>query len=154
MRYSDQFSLWVAYSVVIMCLISCSTEKPPAKVPESVVLKMNAQEAAWNDGDIKAFMEIAYWNSESLLFVGRKGPTFGFQGTLENYLKNYSSQTEMGRLQFELIHWQQLGTKHGLLVGSWSLHRDSQIDDLSGHFSLIWERKSDLGWVIIADHSS
>ena len=93
------------------------------EVPSEVVVKMAAQEAAWNAGDIPAFMDIAYWNDDALLFVGSKGPTYGFEATLNNYLKSYASAEEMGQLHFELIEWKTLGPKHGFLLGSWALDR-------------------------------
>ena len=97
------------------------TDKPVNEVPSEVASKMAAQEAAWNAGDIPSFMDIAYWQDDALLFVGSKGPTYGFEATLNNYLKSYASPEEMGQLRFELLEWKTLGPKHGFLLGSWAL---------------------------------
>lgn len=145
---------WIIGAAAGACLWSCSAEQSSVQIPEAIAYKMKAQEAAWNAGDISAFMEKAYWNDQALLFVGSKGPTYGFQATLDNYLKNYASKEEMGKLHFDLIQWKPLGPNHGFLLGSWMLSRNEQLDNLSGHFTLIWERKTSVGWVIIADHSS
>ena len=51
-------------------LFACISKQPVNEVPSEVVAKMAAQEAAWNAGDISAFMDIAYWNDDALLFVG------------------------------------------------------------------------------------
>jgi hypothetical protein len=59
----------------------------------------------------------------------------------------------MGTLMFELLEWKTLGARHGLLIGEWHLQRNGALEDLSGHFSLIWEKR-DSRWMIIADHSS
>ena len=85
-------------------------------------IKMAAQEAAWNAGDIPSFMDIAYWHDDALLFVGSKGPTYGFEATLNNYLKSYASAEEMGQLHFELIEWKTLGRSTVFCwgVGSWN----------------------------------
>jgi hypothetical protein len=46
--------------------------------PEKQIRKiLKEQTAAWNRGDIDAFMQ-GYWNNDSLLFVGKNGPTYGF----------------------------------------------------------------------------
>ena len=135
-------------------LFACISKQPVNEVPSEVVAKMAAQEAAWNAGDIPSFMEIAYWNDDALLFVGSKGPTYGFEATLNNYLKSYASPEEMGQLHFELIEWKTLGPKHGFLLGSWALDRGEGLENLAGHFTLTWEQKPEVGWVIIADHSS
>ena len=145
---------WFVGMAVFQGLISCGTTEPINEVPSDVVAKMAAQEAAWNEGDIPSFMEIAYWNDDALLFVGSKGPTYGFEATLNNYLKSYASPEEMGHLHFELIEWKTLGPKHGFLLGSWALDRGKELGNLSGHFTLTWEQKPETGWVIIADHSS
>ena len=60
---------------------------------------MGKQEAAWNRGDIDAFM-VGYWNSDSLMFVGSKGPTYGWDQTLANYKTGYPDVQAMGQLKF------------------------------------------------------
>ena len=39
--------------------------------PPEIERRMESQENAWNRGDIASFMDEAYWNNESLLFVGK-----------------------------------------------------------------------------------
>lgn len=149
--------------LVIFLSLSCTgclpkTETPQVigehdLVPESIQEKLDLQENAWNSGDIKGFMDGAYWQSDSLMFIGSKGLTKGFESTLSNYQKSYPNSEAMGTLMFELLEWKPLGTRHGLLIGEWHLQRNGTLDDLSGHFSLIWEKR-DSTWMIIADHSS
>ena len=145
---------WFVGTSVFLSLFACTSNQPVNEVPSEVAVKMAAQEAAWNAGDTPSFMENAYWNDDALLFVGSKGPTYGFEATLNNYLKSYASPEEMGRLHFELIEWKTLGSKHGFLLGSWALDRGEGLENLSGYFTLTWEQKPKVGWVIIADHSS
>lgn len=152
-RMRNRLTLIVG-TAVFLGLFACSSKQAVNEVPSEVVVKMAAQEAAWNAGDIPAFMDIAYWNDDALLFVGSKGPTYGFEATLNNYLKSYASAEEMGQLHFELIEWKTLGPKHGFLLGSWALDRGEGLENLAGHFTLTWEQKPEVGWVIIADHSS
>ena len=118
---------------------------------DQIKLVMTHQETAWNNGDLVGFMN-GYWESDSLIFVGKSGPTYGWQQTLDNYKKGYSSPQEMGVLTFTNLEFIPLENNHMLVVGKWHLARTG-LEDLEGHYSLVWERKKD-GWVIIADHSS
>ena len=115
---------------------------------------MGAQEIAWSAGDPEGFMAGAYWPSDSLVFVGSRGLTYGYNQVLSNYLKSYPDASAMGTLSFENLSWKRLNVHHGLLIGKWQLERDSTLGTLSGHYSLIWENQPQHGWVIIADHSS
>lgn len=121
--------------------------------PAEIERRMESQENAWNRGDIASFMEEAYWNNESLLFVGKNGLTWGYDATLQRYLDSYPDRAAMGVLNFKNKHWSDLGSRHGLLVGEWLLTRGDSLEDLSGHYSLIWELREEK-WFIIADHSS
>jgi len=114
--------------------------------------RMAAQEAAWNTGDLEGFME-AYWKSDSLLFVGSRGPSRGWATTLANYRKSYPDNDAMGQLTFEVDNIEPAGPDHALMLGSWRLDRTGEHEPLSGWFSLVWERR-DGDWVIIRDHSS
>ena len=111
---------------------------------------LNDQTAAWNRGNIEAFMK-GYWESDSLMFVGKNGVTYGWQNTLNNYKKNYPDTSAMGKLSFTLISVKQLSSRHFFIVGKWYLKRS--IGDISGHFTLLF-KKIKSHWVIIKDHSS
>lgn len=135
---------------------SISNEADPensSSIPSEVFAKLSAQEKAWNDGDIDGFMSEAYWANDSLIFLGSKGLALGYEATRSNYHRSYPDAKSMGTLTFDILNWKPLGSRHGLMIGAWSLARDSEMSQLSGHFTLIWELQSS-GWVIIADHSS
>jgi ketosteroid isomerase-like protein len=118
---------------------------------EAAVRKVLAtQNAAWNRGDIDAFM-VGYWHSDSLMFIGQSGVTYGWQNTLNNYKKNYSDTAKMGKLNFTLITVKQLSGKYYRVVGKWYLTRT--VGDVGGHFTLLFE-KINGEWVIIEDHTS
>ena len=55
---------------------------------EQIKLAMNIQEQNWNMGNIPGFMS-SYWKSDSLLFIGSKGPTYGWSKTLANELGQF-----------------------------------------------------------------
>lgn len=117
---------------------------------EQIKLVMKFQESNWNRGDIPAYMD-GYWKSDSLLFIGSRGPTYGWQKTLDNYLKSYPNKEKMGKLTFGLIKIDLLSTTSAFVVGKWRLDRKEDI--LKGHFSLLW-KKINGKWKIVADHSS
>jgi ketosteroid isomerase-like protein len=111
---------------------------------------MDEQSAAWNKGDIEGFMH-GYWESDSLMFIGKSGVTYGWNNTLKNYKKGYPDVTAMGTLQFTLIKVQRLSGRYYHVTGKWYLKRT--IGDLSGHYTLLFH-KLHKRWVIISDHSS
>lgn len=111
---------------------------------------LNKQRTAWNNGDIEGYMQY-YWKSDSLLFVGRRGPTYGWQNTLDNYKKGYPDKAAMGRLSFNIIKVELLSNNNAFVLGGWQLQRDA--DKPAGYFTL-WFRKIDGQWKIVADHSS
>ncbi len=137
---------------ILFLFILFNTEKIVAQSKdESAVRKVLAtQNAAWNRGDVDAFM-VGYWHSDSLMFIGKSGVTYGWQNTLNNYKKNYPDTATMGKLQFTLITVKPLSKKHYHVVGKWHLTRS--VGDVGGHFTLLFQKiKGE--WVIIEDHSS
>ncbi len=111
---------------------------------------MEEQLNAWNAGDIDRYME-TYWHSDSLMFIGKNGPTYGFDKTKANYKKGYPDTVAMGKLDFEIISMKRLSVMYYSVVGKWHLKRS--IGDVGGAFTLIF-RKIKKKWVIIQDHSS
>lgn len=118
---------------------------------ETAIKKMlAAQEAAWNNGDLEKFM-IGYWNNDSLLFIGKNGPKYGYNVTLENYKKGYGDTTKMGKFTSTILSMKKLSRKYYFVAGKWYLKRS--IGDISGHYTLLI-KKINGEWVIVADHSS
>ena len=121
---------------------------------------MAQQESSWNSGDLEAFMT-PYLQSDSLLFVGKSGPTYGWATTLANYQRGYPTPEHMGKLHFDVLQLDPIGTQHAFMLGAWHLARLDSLGDLQGYFTLIWKRNeqsvehpSAPTWHIIADHSS
>jgi len=90
-------------------------------------------------------------HTDSLMFIGKSGITYGYAATLNNYKKSYAGADKMGKLSFDILHLKKLGRKHYLVVGKWSLKRTA--GDVGGYYTLTFEKQKK-GWVIIADHSS
>jgi len=113
-------------------------------------LLLMKQTESWNRGDIEGFMQ-TYWKSDSLMFIGKSGVTWGWQKTLENYKKGYPDTAAMGKLSFDILSVKQVSPENCFVVGKWMLKRS--IGDLSGHYTLLLQKIKGQ-WVIIADHSS
>ncbi len=111
---------------------------------------MNDQLDAWNKADINRFMQ-AYWKSDSLMFIGKEGITYGWEQTRQSYIKGYPDTASMGKLNFTLLHIKRLSVLYFHVVGKWQLTRSD--GNLSGHFTLLF-KKINNNWVIVSDHSS
>jgi ketosteroid isomerase-like protein len=108
------------------------------------------QTIQWNKGNIEAFMN-GYWKSDSLLFVGKSGPKYGYREALANYIKGYPDTATMGKLAFDILKIQSLSPNTYFVLGKWMLKRS--IGDVSGYYTLLF-RKINNQWVIAVDHSS
>ena len=63
---------------------------------EQIIRKMLADQISfWDKGDIPGFMQ-GYWENDSLVFIGKNGPTYGYNNTLRNYQKNYPNKDYFG----------------------------------------------------------
>ncbi len=119
--------------------------------PDQTIRKILAEQtASWNKGDLTAFMK-GYWNNDSLLFVGKNGPTYGYNTTLQNYQKSYPDTANMGKLAFTILQVSPLSADTWFVLGKWQLTRS--VGNISGHYTLLF-RKIRGQWLIIADHSS
>ena len=150
MKYRFPKFLFGILCILFFCGHICA-QQFQKKAALAIHKVLEKQESAWNSGDIESFME-GYWESDSLMFIGSKGLNYGWQVTLNNYKKSYPDTQTMGKLTFTILNMKQLGRKHALVVGKWHLDRN-EMENLEGHFSLVW-RKIRKKWLIIADHSS
>lgn len=136
----------------ILCMLLMFTTFSYAQQGDEKIIRdiLERQTRDWNRGDIDAFMK-GYWQSDSLMFVGKSGVTYGYQQTLNNYKKNYPDTSAMGKLRFNILEVRRISDDHFFVLGKWMLTRS--IGDLSGHYTLIF-RKIKGVWNIISDHSS
>jgi len=108
------------------------------------------QVVAWNSGSIDGYMK-GYWQSDSLLFIGSKGPRYGYGATLKRYKEAYPDADHMGKLRTSISNMQKLSDDYYFIVGKWALQRKA--GDVDGSFTLLL-RKIKGEWVIVCDHSS
>ena len=151
-----QVLLFPALALILMS--GAARAQSPAEDDAAIRAVIDQQVAAWNRGDIPAFMQ-AYEDSEDTTFIGlnlRKG----FQPILKRYRENYTTHEQMGTLTFRDLDIRLLPnacgkTELALATGRFHLeraeHGAAPKDD--GIFSLVW-RKGPNGWKIILDHTS
>jgi uncharacterized protein (TIGR02246 family) len=130
-------------------LVECVAPEPPAETAIRQVL--DAQVAAWNRGDLVAFMD-GYWRSPELTFFSGGTTTKGWQATLDRYRQRYQSEgKEMGKLSFRDLDVQVLGPDGAVVRGRFELVTSK--DKPTGLFTLVF-RKLPEGWRIVHDHTS
>jgi len=132
---------------ILTITISCNSNNSSEK--DGIMNVMNIQEQAWSDGSVDDFMK-GYWQSDSLMFVGKNGIKYGWETTLDNYKKSYPDKSAMGKLEFDVIKLEVNGSS-AFMLGKWSLIREN--DNPNGYFDLYW-KKLDGKWVITIDHTS
>ena len=108
------------------------------------------QAAAWNRGDIPAFMA-AYAQTDGLRFASGGTVTYGWRTTLERYQQHYPDKKTMGTLAFTDLVITELAPDAALAFGRWQLTREH--DAPHGLFTLTW-KKTAAGWRVIHDHTS
>lgn len=138
------------YSLLLVILFFFLNSSAQSSDEKEIRNILATQTAAWNRGDIDQFMN-GYWESDSLMFIGKSGVTYGWSNTLNNYKKGYPDTAAMGKLKFDLIQVKKLSKKYYHVTGKWFLKRS--IGDIGGHYTLLFQ-KINGRWVIISDHSS
>jgi len=127
--------------------------RDPSDARREIVDLMRAQEVAWNQGDIAAFMELGYWRSPDLTFYSGGEVSRGFEEMLARYRKNYEGPgKERGTLAFTQLDVVPLAGGVALARGRWDLDYVAK-KDVGGLFTLAL-RHTDAGWRIVHDHTS
>lgn len=111
---------------------------------------LQAQEEAWNHGDIDRFMA-GYARSPETTFVSGDEVTRGWQTVRDRYASKYHGRGEMGKLTFSSVTILPLSGDAAMVLGSWRLERKN--DSPHGKFTLLF-RKLPEGWRIVLDHTS
>jgi len=137
---------------LLLCLVSLfSFAQNSIEADKKAILEvLNAQQDAWNNYDIEAFME-GYWQSEELKFYGAAGVIKGWQGTLDRYKKSYPSKAHFGHLRFVFNDISPINEDAYYVMGEYHLTRE--VGDTNGVFMLIL-KKMNGEWKVIADTSA
>jgi ketosteroid isomerase-like protein len=118
----------------------------------SLVQVLDNQRAAWNQGNLEEFME-GYWHSEDLTFYSGNDIRHGWQATIDRYRKSYQSEgKEMGKLAFDDVEVDLIGSDNALVRGRWELTMKDGTNP-KGLFTLRFRHLPE-GWRIVHDHTS
>ena len=152
----------MAAAVVVALLLGALVDVGPSRVPSTLVRTqaesadvtairavLANQVAAWNRGDIDAFMA-GYDNAETTTFISGDTVTRGWKTVLDRYKKNYDSRDKMGTLAFSNLNVTRR-TNQYVVTGNWQLTR--QGDTPRGGFTLVF-RRTTAGWRIVHDHTT
>jgi ketosteroid isomerase-like protein len=142
----------VTISLIVNLAAILSLSAQTTSVEAAIGAVLDAQQAAWNRGDVEAFMS-GYEASDATTFVGAT-ITRGYRQVLENYHRRYPTKEKMGRLMFSELEVKPLGKEYASVIGKWHLDRATEAGgDAGGIFTLLF-RKTANGWKIILDHTS
>jgi len=141
---------WALILFLAASLNPAVTRSEPADADTAIRKLLDDQVAAWNRGDVVAFME-GYWKSPQTTFSGASGVLRGWQAVLERYRRQYPDRAAMGRLSFSDLEISLLAPNAALVLGHWQLEHAQ--DRPSGVFTLVL-RKLPEGWRIVHDHTS
>jgi ketosteroid isomerase-like protein len=136
--------------LILSCLLILGSCICFAQDKQAIIKVMATQQQAWNTGNIDAFMQ-SYWKSDSLMFLGKKGPNYGWETTLDHYKKTYPNKAAMGQLTFKIIKVDVLDKTNAFVLGAWNLKREK---DAPGGYFTLWFKKFKGEWKIVADHTS
>ncbi|WP_461451233.1 Cif family virulence factor [Mucilaginibacter sp.] len=84
----------------LLLLMSCATTF--AQNRQAILKVLSDQQTAWNKGDIDGFMQ-GYWKSDSLVFVGKTAPQYGWQTTTDHYKKPTRIKQQWGNWHLPLL---------------------------------------------------
>jgi ketosteroid isomerase-like protein len=125
--------------------------RAPAAVEREVREVLEAQVAAWNRGDVDAFMK-GYDESEATVFTSGAKIRRGFQTTRDHFRQSYAGHPEkMGRLVFDDLEIHSVGSDGAWVLGRWRLH--GVAGEPHGVFTLVLERRA-AGMRVVMDHTS
>ncbi len=111
---------------------------------------LKAQAAAWNEGNLDAFME-TYWKDDDLKFVSGAEITKGWSSTSKRYRELYSDGNGLGQLGLEEMDVELVTDDVAVVTGRFD-HSKVGEASTSGIFSLVMKRDSGV-WRIVHDHT-
>jgi uncharacterized protein (TIGR02246 family) len=143
-------------SLLFMVTVVLPAQDPQLKTASrqelDVIKILLKQEAAWNRGDLEAYVQ-AYKDSPDTTFVAGQ-INRGFAGLLAEYRRDYPTRAAMGTLGFSDLEVHPLGEDYATCIGKYHLERSKKDGgSAEGYFSLVLE-KTDQGWKIVLDHTT
>jgi ketosteroid isomerase-like protein len=138
------------WASIILLVLGCGQLMAQSADERAMRQMLAAQVTEWNKGNIEGYMH-GYWESDSLQFIGSKGPRYGYATTLAMYKKSYPDADHMGTLTSDIVSMKRLSPEYYFITGTW--HLDRKAGNVGGSYTLLL-RKIKGKWVIVSDHSS
>lgn len=131
----------------VLLVMACA--KPFDGAPIRSVLE--AQQAAWNRGDLEGYMA-GYLHGDALVFTSGGKIRRGWQDAHDHYQARYGNdRAGMGQLGFEILEIDPVGDGAAVVLGRWKLTGTAHAG--GGVFTLVVEHRPE-GWRIVHDHTS
>ncbi len=136
--------------VALLALFTSPIALNASDAESEIKAVLNFQVAAWNRGDIPAFVN-AY--AADCIFVGKQ-VAHGRAKLLARYEKSYPSREAMGHLTFSGLELDLLTSDVVIVTGEWRIDRSGAAGNgIGGLFSLVFHRQAK-EWKIALDHTS
>lgn len=141
--------LIAAAAILLLAACASSNVNPSARAADeaAILALLEAQDVAWNEGDIEGFMA-GYLRSPDLRFASGGNITRGWDETLARYKARYGTGAEMGTLTTSDHEIEILSADAAIAHGKWQL--DWQGKQPWGLYTLVL-RKTDGAWRIVSD---
>lgn len=141
--------LIAATAILLLAACASSSVSPSARTSDeaAILALLEAQDVAWNEGDIEGFMA-GYLRSPDLRFASGGNITRGWDETLARYKARYGTGAEMGTLTTSDHEIEILSADAAIAHGKWQL--DWQGKQPWGLYTLVL-RKTDGAWRIVSD---
>jgi len=146
-RIVFSLALCLIAPAVSTCIRTPQSAANDEQIAGAVRAIMEAQQTAWNRGDIEAFMD-GYERADTTTFVSGDELTRGWQTVLERYKQRYNSREQMGTLMFSDLTVKAISPVFAVADGRWQLTRAK--DTPHGRFTLVFRRINN-DWRIIHD---
>jgi uncharacterized protein (TIGR02246 family) len=153
-------NLQIAYSrnvrFALLLLVACAGSTAHVKTfaptdRAAIQAVLDAQVAAWNRGDLAAYMD-GYAKLDDLVFTSGGNVRKGWQTTFDHFHKRYATDpAAMGKLAFDILQIDPLGADGAVVLGTWVLTNSPS--DGKGIFSVVLARRPE-GWRVVHDHTS
>jgi ketosteroid isomerase-like protein len=151
------FAVLITLLVIVFPMVARTLGlSTPAADEAAIRAVLDAQVAAWNNGDLDGFMA-GYWRDENLAFTSGDKLTKGWEATRDRYQKKYFTPdkdgrfAERGELSFGELQVESLSPTAAVVRGRYFLKLAKGTD--TGRFTLMLRKMPD-GWRITSDHTS
>lgn len=126
---------------------SGGSELPARPIDEIIKGVMAANAAAWNEGNLDAFMD-AYLNSAELMMVRNAAVTTGWRDVKKSFEADIAAMGGMGRLTFSDMNVSMTSANVATVVGRYLVATDAATSD--GVMTLVL-KQADGRWRVVQD---